>query len=118
MPTPKIEKWQIRVTSPDMQDERALQFLQGMMDRTGVSYHKYGAIQDAFPHKRTGVDNIQQRVDKYLETGNTEFLIDAANYALIEFMRPSREGAFFKSTDSDESPGALNRDGSVSHGRD
>lgn len=36
---------------------------------------------------------------------NTEYLCDAANYLMFEFMYPQREGAFFKSTDSGESAG-------------
>lgn len=117
MPTPPTQTWPILVTSPDAQCEEAKRFLQGMMNRMGFSYHKYGAISTSFPHKRTGVDNIAQRVEEYRRTGNTEFLADAANYCLIEALRPSIEGAHWRSTDSDESPGALNRDGSVSHGK-
>lgn len=108
--------WKIRVTSPDCMNAPTLQFMQGMMDRMGVSFHKYGHLADNVPAKRTGLDNMQQRIDKYRETGNTEWLMDAANYCLIEFLRPSVPDAHFRSTDSDESPGAVNRDGTVSHG--
>ena len=48
---------------------------------------------------------IEPRLNKYLETGNTEWLIDIANFAMIEFMYPSVSGAAFRGTDSDESPG-------------
>lgn len=44
-------------------------------------------------------------VDKYRETGNTEYLCDAANYLMFEFMFPSHEKAHFRATDSKESAG-------------
>lgn len=42
-------------------------------------------------------------VDKYIEMGNTEFLCDAANYLMFEFMYPQHEKAHFRATDSSES---------------
>jgi len=84
----------------------------------GVSYHKYGTIQNNFPHRRVGVDNALQRIDMYQEDGNLEWLIDAANYLLIESLRPSHPKAHFEATTSEQSPGAINRDGSVSYGKD
>lgn len=118
MPPPKLETWTIRVTSPDCMNNEARDFLQYMMNRMGVSFHKYGTIHDNFPHRRNGIDNLRQRVDKYLEDGNIEWLIDAANYALIEALAPSHPNAHFRATDSDESPGAINTDGTISHGKE
>jgi len=45
------------------------------------------------------------RMRKYAETGNTEWLIDAANFAMIEFMHPRHPHAHFTGTDDDASPG-------------
>lgn len=42
---------------------------------------------------------------------NREYLLDAMNYLMFEFMYPSIEGTYFKATDSSESAG---KDG-VSH---
>lgn len=80
-------------------------FIQKMRARMAVSYHKYGRMAEA-----DGVDmiaSIDVRVQKYLATGNTEWLIDAANCCLIEFTHPRVEGAHFRATDSDESPGRV-----------
>lgn len=107
----------VRVYSPDFQHPDVLEFMQGMFNRTGFSFHKYGSIHDNFPHNRTGIDNAWMRLERYGKTGNKEELIDAANYLLIEFLKPSHPAAHFRATDSDESPGALNLDGSISHGR-
>lgn len=88
-------------------------FLQGMLDRMAVSYHKYGSVVKAYPHDVSALKSLQQRLDKYLETGNTEFLMDAANFCMIEFIRPSVAGAHFAATDSDESPGRTTLRGKV-----
>lgn len=80
-------------------------FVDGMRSRMAVSFHKYGAIKDAYPHKVNTLESLRIRLDKYMETGNTEFLIDAANFAMIEFMLPSHPNAYFKATESSESPG-------------
>ena len=140
---PKIETWSIRVTNPDLMEQpkdhplnewqkydAALNegtplaiprigqfFLQGMMNRMGVSYHKYGSFLETFPHKRVGVENALHRIDHYHKTGNIEELMDAANYLLIEFVRPSSEDCYYRPTDSDASPGAKNVDGTISHGK-
>lgn len=84
-------------------------FLQGMADRMAVSYYKYGKVADS-----DGLDpvkNAQVRLEKYLETGNTEWLMDAANFAMIEYMRPQHKDAHFRGTDSNESPGRWRTDG-------
>jgi hypothetical protein len=88
-------------------------FLQGMIDRMSVSYFKYGAVADAYPSKVNALRSLQQRIDKYLDTHNTEYLIDAANFCLIEFMYPSISGASYQATDSDGSPGRVWNDGEV-----
>lgn len=80
-------------------------FVQGMRDRMVVSFYKYGLLSDAYPHKVSALASMQDRLRKYAETKNTEYLIDAANFCMIEFMHPSLEGAFFAGTDDDGSPG-------------
>ena len=80
-------------------------FVQGMRDRMVMSFFKYGPVRDAYPHKVSALESLHKRLEKYIETGNTEFLIDAANFAMIEFMHPSHPGAHFRPTDSNESPG-------------
>lgn len=81
------------------------QFWEMMKDRMRVSYHKYGPVKDAYPAKVSALESLQARLNKYLDTGNKEWLVDAANFAMIEFMCPSHPQAHFRSTDSNESPG-------------
>jgi hypothetical protein len=84
-------------------------FLDGMRSRMAVSFYKYGHVSDAYPEKVNALDSLQLRIQKYLDTGNTEFLMDAANFAMIEFMHPSHPAAFFQGTDADQSPGRIEK---------
>lgn len=81
------------------------QFVQGMADRMAVSYCKYGAVRDAYPHRVDAIASLRKRLEKYEQTGNTEWLMDVANFAMIEFMHPRHPEAHFRATDSKESPG-------------
>jgi hypothetical protein len=76
----------------------------GMRNRMRVSRHKYGPLDESM---RVGdyIESMYVRVKKYEATGNTEWLMDAANFLIIEVMYPSHEKAHFRATDSNESPG-------------
>lgn len=85
------------------------QFVQAMANRMAVSYHKYGAVADA--HATCDhVASLEGRLAKYAETGNTEWLVDVANFAMMEYMKNPDE---FRATDSDESPGRVRTDGGI-----
>ena len=87
--------------------ENSLEFHQGMVDRMAVSYFKYGAVSEAYPEKVDAIESLKKRLDKYSKDGNTEWLMDVANFAMIEFMHPKHKKAHFRSTDSHESPGRV-----------
>ena len=74
-------------------------FVQGMADRMSMSFFKYGAVAVAYPNKVDALASLKLRVNKYLETGNTELLMDVANFAMIEFMHPRLEHAHFSPRD-------------------
>jgi len=75
--------------------------------------------------KVNAVDSLQLRLKLYAEgkrnpdfgamgeseflvaPGNVEYLVDAANFAMIEFMHPAHPSAYFKATDADGSPGRV-----------
>ena len=97
----------IKISGGVPDSEVSREFLQGMADRMGVSYCKYGAVADAYPHKVDAIDSLRARLDKYRLTGNTEWLMDVANFAMIEFMRPKHPEAHYRPTDSRESPGRV-----------
>lgn len=80
-------------------------------NRMVVSHYKYGGIKENYD-KKNGMfvdmhKTIELRWKKYLETGNTEYLADLANFCMIEFMYPQHSNAHFEATDSDKSPGLV-----------
>lgn len=75
-------------------------------NRVALSFYKYGTAADNFGMKLVNaLESHDLCIKKYLETGNTEYLCDAANYLMFEFMYPQKEGAYFRATDSSESAG-------------
>ena len=78
--------------------ERFDEIRKGMMV---MSYYKYGPLKDNYGTYKglKAIPNLEARLQKYKETGNTEFLADVANFAMLEFMHPSVEGAHYKPTD-------------------
>lgn len=64
------------------------------------SFHKYGPLKSAYPHKVNAIANLKARLAKYEETGNLDYLIDCANFAMIEFMHPAHENYNDKHTDN------------------
>lgn len=80
-------------------------FIQGMKNRLIVSHFKYGSAKKTYPELAQALKCIKERIEMYEKTKNTEYLIDAANFCMLEFMYPCIEGAKFEPTDSDKSPG-------------
>ena len=105
------------MTSDILKTEFDETFVQGMRDRMLVSFHKYGPVADAYPSRVDAIGSLMQRLRKYADTGNTEFLMDAANFAMIEFMYPRHPQAFFAGTDDDASPGRIGQNGASRQAR-
>ena len=75
-------------------------------NRVEVSYHKYGSAKDNFgQHLVNAIESHDLCIKKYQETGNTEYLLDATNYLMFEYMYPNRRDAYFKATSNSESAG-------------
>lgn len=87
-------------------EEYSEKFDEMRKNRVEVSFHKYGSAKRNFgEHLTSAMGNLQLCLDKYEKTSNTEYLLDAANYLMFEFMYPEKEGAYFRATGSDESAG-------------
>jgi hypothetical protein len=99
----------IRDAAPPGQISRA--FMQGMANRMATSYYKYGHVRDSFPEPMSAIGALRDRLAQYEKTGNTEWLMDVANYAMIEYMHPRHPEAHFRATDSNESPGRIDNTG-------
>ena len=103
----------IKVVPGVPETEQSPQFLQGMVSAMGVSFFKYGAVNDAYPNKVNALNSLLVRLELYrngglvkgkkIEPGNRDYLIDVANFAMIEFMAPSRQQ--YSANDDKDSPG-------------
>lgn len=86
------------------------QFDKLRQNRVEVSYHKYGPAEINYKEKLVdALKSAELCVDKYRKTGNTEYLCDAANYLMFEFMYPQVPGTYFKATDSKDSAGVAGK---------
>lgn len=79
--------------------------LQQMANRMATSHFKYGNMSDQFPGNANAALGVAKHMDMYEASGNTENCLDAANYAVIEYLFPSRKKAHFRAQVSNESPG-------------
>ncbi len=86
----------------------AVRMMQAMM----VSYHKYGRVSDAYPLKFDAASDVRARMGRYRQTGNKHYLVDAANFTMIEAMHPGRKnGAEWGGNDAADSPGRTTASG-------
>lgn len=92
----------------DWQKEYSDEFDQLRKNRVKTSFYKYGSVEVNFGEKLVeALPTAARCIDKYKATGNTEYLVDAANYLMFEFMYPQLPGAYFKATNSSESAGIV-----------
>lgn len=92
-------------TNDILTQEYSEEFDQKRKNAILVSYHKYGPSKENF--KKGMVDaigSLKKNLKKFEETGNTEYLIDIANYAMFRFMYPQGNESY-RPTDSNGSAG-------------
>ena len=69
-----------------------------------VSYHKYGPAKENFASGRVdAIASLRKKLSAYEKTGNTDYLVDVANYAMFEFMYPLHPNAHYDPKDDDRS---------------
>lgn len=85
-------------------------FVVRMMSAMMVSFHKYGRVADAYPLKFSAADDVRARMAKYRATGNKYYLVDAANFAMIEALHPGRAAEWGENGAAD-SPGRTTASG-------
>jgi hypothetical protein len=87
-------------------------FVTRMVSAMMVSFHKYGRVAQAYPLKFNAADDVRARMSKYRASGNKHFLVDAANFAMIEAMHPAPErNAVWGTNDASDSPGRTTASG-------
>jgi hypothetical protein len=81
-------------------------FDKGRQDRIVQSYYKYGWMSETYPNGlASAIGSLDKRLELYKQTGNREYLMDVANFAMIEYMYPQHPNAHFRVVPSEESPG-------------
>ena len=92
----------------DMSQEYSERFDTLRRNRMEVSFYKYGPARKNFATGNVqAIPSMERCIKKYQETGNTEYLVDAANYLMLEFMFPQHPKAHFRATSSEESAGIV-----------
>ena len=82
-----------------LDDHASVEFLTLMMNRLVLGYFRYGPRKVRGRRPTQNIKEIRRRITLYEKTGNQEHLVDVANFALVEFMKPCHENAHFGSQD-------------------
>ncbi|MGM0411664.1 MAG: hypothetical protein ACQEQF_13005 [Bacillota bacterium] len=102
-----IKKWKNSIEGI-VKTEFSFDFIEKMKNRMIVSYFKYGRVRNSYKNgKINALESADERIKKYKETGNLEYLIDASNFIMCEYMYPQNEDAYFEGTDSNGSIGRI-----------
>ena len=90
-----------------MSGDYSLEFDKLRQNRVEVSDHKYGPARKNFGEGRVdALKTAELCLDAFKKDGNTEHLVDAANYLMFRFMYPL-PGEEFRATGSSESVGTV-----------
>lgn len=74
-------------------------FIELMRNRMALGTYRYGDFRDPTQPRYDCVGSAQQRIQAYLNSGNTEHLVDAANLLGIEFEVGQHPSKHFSSID-------------------
>lgn len=81
------------------------EFVQKMQNAIEMSHEKYGWASKTYPGLAQAYKSIKKRLELYEKTHNKEYLVDIANFAMLEYLYPSFADAKYDPKDSDASPG-------------
>lgn len=103
-----IQEFMASAGTPD--SEFSSDFVAKMVRCMMVSHRKYGLVAAAYPDKMDAMADIRARRSEYGRTANLWFMVDVANFAMIEAMRPGKPEAYWGVNDADSSPGRVDRE--------
>ena len=90
-----------------MSEDYSLEFDKLRRNRVEVSTYKYGPARKNFGEGRVdALKTAELCLDAFKRDGNTEHLVDAANYLMFRFMYPM-PGEAIRATGSSESVGTV-----------
>ena len=75
-------------------------FMEKMCNAMIMSAFKYGKVNEYA--SKVALDKMKKEIDMFIEDGNTEHMVNIANYAMIRYMFP-KEGEGYMGTDSNKS---------------
>lgn len=78
------------------------------LNRMILGFFRYGFITGN-TKRYDNIGSAIKRLKKYQETGNSEFLVDAANLCMIEFTQENHENFHFESIDDGEHTKQINK---------
>lgn len=82
--------------------EWSVEFEKHMRDHLVMGAIRYGRINAPGKPRFNRVEEVRNRVLKYEVSGNTEFLVDVANMALLEFEEGQHPTKHYKAIDDGE----------------
>jgi hypothetical protein len=101
-----MDRTDLKVIEDILKQEFNSDFVKKMEQHCTLGYFKRGPMRvNAGEHLTDMMKNLRMNLDKYDETGNTEYLVSVALYSMFEFTIPQHPKAHYKATDSDESAG-------------
>lgn len=88
-----------------LKNDFSQEFINKMKNAIETSHYKYGWARKTYPELAQAYKCARERLDLYIKTGNKDYLVDVANFAMLEFLYPAIPGAHYSPTDSNGSPG-------------
>ena len=80
-------------------------FIEKMKNAIVTSHFKYGWANKTYPELAQAYKCAKERLEEYEKTHNKEYLVDVANFVMLEFLYPAFSDARYTPTDSDKSIG-------------
>lgn len=80
-------------------------FIEKMKNAIVTSHFKYGYANKTYPDLAQAYKCAKERLAEYEKTHNKEYLVDVANFVMLEFLYPAFRDARYVPTDSDKSIG-------------
>lgn len=81
------------------------EFVTKMKNAIETSHYKYGWASKTYPELAQGINCIDDRIRAYKDTHNKDYLVDIANFAMLEYLYPMFEDAHYTPGDYDKSVG-------------
>lgn len=75
------------------------EFIRYQKNRIIVGFCRYGFLGT---DKLGFIGRLEQKLSLYKQTGNMEYLVDIANYAMLEFISPANSKAYWPESFDDE----------------